>query len=206
MAYSTNHCLSLPIRKNGWPRTGQKVSRVLDLPTLKNAKLLHLQRLILYFTQLLWSTKFGHKLRGCSQTLPLPLRMLPLCLHKPPERVLAPQVGRVFRSNLLLGTWALWSFFSIKPHPLIDSNCGLPARFNIDFFNDDFLLAFAFHPFKCIYVDFISVNRFFEFRLKSFEWCLSCLSQRLCACFGEVCSWLARGCKVAGGWSAWSRP
>ena len=53
-----------------------------------------------------------------------------------------------------------------------------------------------------IYVDFISVNRFFEFRLKSFEWCLSCLSQRLCACFGEVCSWLARGCKVAGGWSA----
>jgi hypothetical protein len=22
--------------------------------------------------QLLWSTKFGHKLRGCSQTLPLP--------------------------------------------------------------------------------------------------------------------------------------
>ena len=34
------------------------------------------------------------------------LRKLPLCLHTPPERVLAPQTGKVIRSNLLAATQA----------------------------------------------------------------------------------------------------
>lgn len=79
-----------------------------------------------------------------------PLRMLPLCLHKLPERVLAPQMGNVFRSNWLAATRALKSFFSICPHPLIDANGSLTTSLNIHLFDNDFLLAFALHAFKGI--------------------------------------------------------
>jgi putative ABC transport system substrate-binding protein len=35
---------------------------------------IQMQYLTLFKPNLLWSTKFGHKLRGCPQTLPLPWR------------------------------------------------------------------------------------------------------------------------------------
>jgi hypothetical protein len=41
--------------------------------------------------------------RGPTAASTSSLWMLPLCLHKPPERVLAPQTGKVFRSNHING-------------------------------------------------------------------------------------------------------